>query len=143
MKDAPFELDRFVMAQVGVYEVALAEIRAGRKRTHWMWFVFPQLAGLGHSPMAQRYGVTGVGEAEAYLAHPTLGSRLREVTKALADVPHADAETVFGSVDAMKLRSSLTLFAAADKHDALFRETLGRCFGSPDPATLRLLGLSS
>lgn len=141
MKADPFELDRFVSAQAGTHEMALAEIRAGRKRTHWMWFVFPQLTGLGHSPMTQRYGVTGLDEAEAYLTHPTLGPRLREVTSALGDLPHPDAEKVFGLVDAMKLRSSLTLFATADKDGALFQRMLARWFGAPDPATLRLLGL--
>ena len=130
----PHDLDRFVAAQAGSYAQALAEIRAGRKRSHWMWYVFPQIAGLGHSDMARRYAIASLDEAQAYLAHPVLGARLRECVKALQGVPSADAEAVFGEIDAVKLRSSLTLFAAVDPW---FDEAIGRWFGGRrDAATL-------
>jgi uncharacterized protein (DUF1810 family) len=134
----PYDLQRFLDAQQKSYARALAEIRDGAKRSHWMWFVFPQIAGLGHSPMAQRYAISGVDEARAYLAHPVLGVRLREITTALGEIADPDAENVFGSVDAMKLRSSLTLFARMDEDPASpFRQALDRWFGGgEDPATL-------
>lgn len=132
----PFDLDRFLDAQRDTYDQALAEIRAGRKRSHWMWFVFPQIAGLGHSTMAQHYAIRSLGEAEAYLAHPALGARLREMVAALRDVLVPDAEAMFGGIDAVKLRSSLTLFEAAGGGTA-FGEVLDRWFGGTrDPATL-------
>ena len=109
----PFDLQRFVDAQRDTYGVALAEVRGGRKHRHWMWFVFPQIAGLGSSPTARHYAIASLGEAQAYLAHPTLGARLVEVVDALQDLSSTRAEDVFGGVDALKLRSSLTLFAAA------------------------------
>jgi uncharacterized protein (DUF1810 family) len=136
----PFDLQRFVDAQAGAWPAALAELKAGRKRTHWMWFVFPQLKGLGMSPTAQHYGVAGLEEARAYLAHPVLGPRYRAAVAALNGVEGRTAHQIFGSPDDLKLRSSLTLFAqAAD--DPAFREALDRYYrGEPDPATLRLLG---
>lgn len=137
------DLDRFVTAQEQTYVQALDEVRAGAKRSHWMWYIFPQIAGLGHSPMAQRYAIADLAEAEAYLAHPMLGGRLREITRSLADLPTPDAVAVFGGIDAMKLRSSLTLFARADREaDGLFRKALDRWFdGAEDFATVdRLRG---
>ncbi len=110
---ADYDLSRFVEAQEPVYAIALAEIRRGRKTSHWMWFVFPQLEGLGTSEAARRYAIGSLGEARAYLAHPVLGRRLLECVQALQDLTISDAVHVFGSVDAMKLRSSLTLFQRA------------------------------
>jgi uncharacterized protein (DUF1810 family) len=132
-----FALDRFVTAQDGgVHEAALTELRRGRKTTHWMWYVFPQIAGLGFSPTARHYAVSSLDEARAYLAHPVLGPRLREVAEAVASSPAPDARTLLGSVDAQKLRSSMTLFARADPEEPLFRAVLERYFdGEPDPAT--------
>jgi uncharacterized protein (DUF1810 family) len=136
----PFDLDRFVRAQEGVHEVALAELRRGRKSSHWMWFVFPQLAGLGRSATAERYAVTGVDEARAYLAHPVLGTRLREVTDAAATAPASSADTLMGGIDALKLRSSMTLFAAVAPEPAPFRAVLDRWWdGAEDDRTLALL----
>ena len=137
----PFDLARFVAAQEqgGTYAHALAEIRAGQKRSHWMWFVFPQHDSLGHSAMARRYGIRSLEEARAYLAHPLLGARLRECVGALADLREAEPVAVFGQVDAMKLRSCLTLFEAAGG-GALFTEALERWYGGlRDPATLAAL----
>ncbi|RYD86853.1 MAG: DUF1810 domain-containing protein [Sphingomonadales bacterium] len=134
------DIDRFVAAQVGTYDAALAEIRRGRKRSHWMWFVFPQLAGLGHSAMARHYAIGSLEEARAYLDHPLLGERLRACVEALQDLDQSDAERVFGPVDALKLHSSLTLFALAHG-GRLFDAALDRWFdGRRDPATLALLG---
>jgi len=137
----PFGLDRFVQAQGGgTYEQALAELRAGAKRSHWMWFVFPQVAGLGRSPAAQRYAISGLPEAQAYLDHPVLGPRLVECAQALLDLGTSDAVRVLGPVDALKLRSSMTLFARAEPEAAVFGEVLDRFFGGqPDEATLRRL----
>ena len=133
----PFDLERFVSAQQGTYEVALAELRAGEKRSHWMWFIFPQLAGLGFSAMSQRYAIRSLAEARAYLAHPLLGDRLRRCVAALDALPQQPAENVLGSVDAAKFRSSLTLFIAAG---ADFDGSLKRWFGGEaDPRTLELL----
>jgi uncharacterized protein (DUF1810 family) len=130
------DLSRFVDAQAGTYAQALAELRAGRKTGHWMWFVFPQVAGLGRSPTAQHYAVSGLDEARAYLAHPVLGQRLVESAQALLDLPGDDATAVLGSVDAMKLRSSMTLFAHADPAQPVFRAVLERYFaGQEDEAT--------
>jgi uncharacterized protein (DUF1810 family) len=132
----PFDLQRFVDAQAHTYQQALAELRAGEKRTHWMWFVFPQIAGLGHSGMAQRFAITGLDEARAYLAHPTLGRRLVESARALTDLDTADANRVLGPVDAQKLRSSMTLFAHAAPDEPVFREVLDHYFdGTEDDAT--------
>ena len=138
-----FDLDRFASAQEASYEAALAEIRRGRKRSHWMWFVFPQLAGLGRSTTAQHYAIASLDEARAYLAHPVLGPRLRTCVEALQDLDHGSAEAVFGDIDAMKLRSSLTLFEQASG-ERLFAAAIERWFdGRRDEATLRLLGRSA
>ena len=137
------DLERFVEAQDqgGTYEQALAELRRGRKTSHWMWFVFPQVAGLGRSSMAQHYALSGLEEARAYLAHPVLGPRLRESCEALLEGSRASADEVLGSVDAMKLRSSVTLFARADSDEPLFTAVLERFFnGEPDERTIQLLG---
>ena len=131
------DLDRFVTAQVGTYDDALAELWAGRKRTHWMWFVFPQLAGLGHSPMATLYGISGREEAAAYLAHPVLGPRLRACCQALLELPADDPEAVLGGIDALKLRSSMTLFATTG--DPVFDAVLDRYYDGADPLTLQRL----
>ena len=133
------DLDRFVSAQAGVYEEALAELKAGRKRTHWMWFVFPQIAGLGSSSMAQRYAIGSVDEARAYLAHPVLGPRLRECAQALLDVEGRSAADIFGYPDDLKLRSSMTLFARAADDPAVFQAVLERYYDGPDPRTLDLI----
>ena len=135
----PFGLQRFVDAQDagGTYAAALAELRQGRKRTHWMWFVFPQVAGLGHSAMAQRYAASGLAEARAYLDHPVLGPRLRECSAVLLGLATADPVAVLGPVDAQKLRSSMTLFARAAPDETVFAQVLDRFFaGAPDPETL-------
>ena len=135
-------LERFVSAQDarGTYDAALAELRAGRKTSHWMWFVFPQLAGLGRSPTAQRYAIASLPEARAYLAHPVLGARLRETTGAVAQLTGRSATDVFGGIDAMKLRSSMTLFAHAAPDEPLFRDVLERYFdGVEDDATTALI----
>lgn len=134
-------LDRFVSAQRDTYDRALAEIRAGRKRTHWMWFVFPQLAGLGRSATAAYYALSGLAEAAAYLAHPVLGPRLVAISRALLDLPAPDPTAVFGYPDDLKLHSCMTLFAQVHGADAVFGAVLAACFaGRPDDATLRLLG---
>ncbi len=133
-------LARFVEAQESVYSTALAEIRRGAKRSHWMWFIFPQLEGLGRSETARFYGIRGIEEARAYLAHPLLGARFRECVGALQDLTISDPVAVMGEVDAMKLRSSLTLFDAA-RPAPLFAAALARWFGDErDAATLRLIG---
>ena len=132
----PFSLQRFVDAQAQTYDQALHELRDGEKRTHWMWFVFPQLTGLGRSGMAQRFAISGLPEARAYLEHPTLGRRLVESARALTALDTADPERVFGPVDAQKLRSSMTLFARAAPDEPVFREVLDHYFGGePDEAT--------
>ena len=134
-----FNLQRFVDAQAQTYDQALAELRAGRKRTHWMWFVFPQIAGLGRSPTAQHFAISGLDEARAYAAHPILGPRLREAAAALTELEATDAEQVLGSDDARKLRSSMTLFARATD-DPLFQRVLDQYFdGASDGATTRKL----
>ena len=138
----PYHLERFVTAQDagGTYQRALAELRAGRKASHWMWFIFPQVAGLGLSSMAQRYAISGVAEARAYLGHPVLGPRLRECAGAVAAVGDSTADRILGPVDAMKLRSCMTLFAAAAPEEPSFGEVLTRYFdGQPDQATLARL----
>jgi len=139
----PFDLRRFAAAQDadGTYERALAELRAGRKRTHWMWFVFPQLAGLGRSATARRYAIGSLEEARAYLADPLLGPRLHAAVRALLAAPTAlTSGEILGDVDAMKLRSSMTLFLRAAPHEPLFRQALDRFFGgAADEATERLL----
>ena len=142
---APFDLTRFVTAQEdgGTYASALRELRAGRKTSHWMWFVFPQVAGLGRSQTARFYALSGLDEARAYLAHPTLGPRLVECADTLAALPTSDPVSVFGTIDAMKLKSSMTLFAHAaptDEERASFRAVLDRFYGgAEDPETVRRL----
>jgi uncharacterized protein (DUF1810 family) len=132
----PFDLQRFVDAQRDTYDTALAELRAGRKRSHWMWFVFPQIAGLGRSATAQHFAVSGLDEARAYLTHPVLGPRLVECARALTELEGTDPVAVFGSIDAQKLRSSMTLFAHADPEQPLFRAVLDRYYdGVEDDAT--------
>jgi uncharacterized protein (DUF1810 family) len=135
-----FDLERFVSAQAGVYEDALAELRAGRKTGHWIWFVFPQIAGLGYSGMSLRYGIASLAEARAYLAHPVLGPRLRACAGAMLLHRGRTAEWILGGIDAVKLRSSMTLFHRAAPGEPLFREVLERYYGGlPDPATDELL----
>src|SRR5437763_109399 len=131
----PYDLGRFVRAQEGDHERALAEIRAGRKRSHWMWYVFPQLDGLGSSATSRRYAIKSLAEARAYLAHPVLGPRLVECAEIVAGQGAQSAEEIFGSIDAMKLHSSMTLFARADPAQAAFQRVLDTFFeGRPDPA---------
>jgi uncharacterized protein (DUF1810 family) len=141
--DDPYRLERFVIAQDrgATYDRALAELRAGRKQSHWMWFVFPQIAGLGSSSMAQEFAIGSLAEARAYLAHPVLGPRLAECSQALSAAAHGtSAAEILGPVDAMKLRSSMTLFAAAAPDRQAFTEVLSRFFdGQPDEATLERL----
>lgn len=134
------ELARFLSAQAAVYHQVLAELRAGRKRSHWMWFVFPQIAGLGRSAMAQRYAIGSLQEARAYLAHPILGARLRECSRVVLDLPHGDVHEIFGSPDDLKFHSSMTLFDRAAPEETLFRECLQKFFGGqPDAPTLARL----
>ncbi|MGA7539027.1 MAG: DUF1810 domain-containing protein [Steroidobacteraceae bacterium] len=134
-------LERFVQAQEPVIERVLAELRAGRKASHWMWFVFPQLEGLGHSEMAQRFAIASRAEAEAYLAHPVLGPRLRECTRLVNEVGGHGIEEIFGYPDSLKFRSSMTLFAQVSPEDRLFADALRRYFaGEYDPLTLERLG---
>lgn len=134
------DLDRFVDAQAGTYDRALAELRAGRKTGHWMWWIFPQVAGLGMSPTSRAYAVADLAEARAYLRHDVLGPRLLECCRALLDLEGVSAEQVLGSVDAMKLRSSMTLFAHADPSETTFREVLDRYYdGAEDARTVALL----
>ena len=138
---AAFDLDRFVAAQAPIYAQALSELKAGRKRSHWMWFVFPQLAGLGRSPTARYYAIASAEEARAYLAHPVLGPRLRECAEVLLAHRGASAEAIFGAVDAMKLKSSMTLFEAVAEDPVPFAAILDTYFdGERDAATLVLLG---
>ena len=141
MTDDPFDLERFRTAQAGVYDRALTELRAGHKRGHWIWFVFPQVRGLGSSEMSRRYAIGSLPEARAYLADPTLGPRLRECCEALEALGDGtDIGAVMGGIDALKLRSSMTLFALADPTEPLFRRVLERWYGGErDGATVRLL----
>lgn len=141
MTDETFDLDRFVAAQEGVYDTVLAELRAGSKRTHWIWFVFPQVRGLGRSSTAQHYGISSLAEARAYLAHPVLGPRLRECARLLATHTGRSATQILGYPDDLKVRSSMTLFARAADDPADFRAVLDAFYGGEeDPATLDLLG---
>ena len=132
----PFDLQRFVDAQAQTYDQALAELRAGEKRTHWMWFVFPQIAGLGRSATAQHFAISGLDEARAYLAHPVLGPRLVESARAVLSHPDRTAREIMGSPDDLKLRSSMTLFAHAAPDQPVFRQVLDHYFdGTEDDAT--------
>lgn len=136
----PFNLERFVTAQDPVYHQVRAELQSGRKRSHWMWFVFPQIAGLGSSPTSRQYAIASLDEARAYLAHPVLGGRLRECVRIVIAHPGLSAHDIFGSPDDLKLHSSLTLFAAAAPEEPLFGDALERHFsGRPDAATLSRL----
>jgi uncharacterized protein (DUF1810 family) len=135
-----FDLRRFVVAQQDVYDAALRELRAGRKTSHWMWFIFPQIAGLGRSATAQKYAIGSLGEAESYLAHPVLGPRLLECARALIELHGRTAAEIFGPVDAQKLQSSMTLFASAAAGPSLFGDVLAQYFdGAEDQATLQRL----
>lgn len=137
----PFDLRRFLDAQRDDYERALAELARGRKLTHWMWYVLPQLRGLGASAMAQRYGIASLDEAKAYLAHPVLAPRLIACVEAMNALPESNAERVLGAIDAVKFRSCLTLFLAADPDNAVLRAALDKFYGGrEDERTLALLG---
>ena len=131
-----FDLQRFVAAQDadGTYDRALAELVAGHKRSHWMWFVFPQITGLGSSATSRHYAISGLEEARAYLAHPVLGVRLRESAQALLDRPGSDAGAVLGGIDAQKLHSSMTLFARADPAEPVFGAVLAKYFAGREDA---------
>ena len=134
-------LSRFIDAQADDYVQALTEIRNGQKQSHWMWYIFPQLAGLGFSEMARFYAIRDINEARDYLANPVLGSRLVEISTALLHVEGRNARQIMGSPDALKLRSCMTLFSLVPGADAVFQEALDKFFaGSPDPKTLTLLG---
>ena len=140
-KNEPDDLNRFLEAQQKDFARALSEIRAGRKRSHWIWYIFPQLAGLGHSSTARFYAIKDIEEARAFLAHPKLGSRLREISEALLALEGKTAEEIFGFPDVLKLRSSATLFAQVSEPGSVFEQVLQKYYDStPDDATLRLLG---
>ena len=135
--DDRFQLQRLVDAQEPVYETVLGELRAGRKRGHWMWFIFPQIVGLGRSAMAQTFALSSLEEASAYLAHPVLGRRLRECAMLVAGIPGRSITEIFGNPDDMKFRSSMTLFARAAPDEPIFATCLRQYFrGEPDPQTL-------
>ena len=137
MTPDPYRLERFVEAQAPVYEAVLAELRAGKKQTHWIWFIFPQIAGLGHSPTAQFYSVQSLQEAVAYLDHSVLGARLRECTALVNRIEGRSVTAIFGSPDDMKFRSSMTLFLHATRENEPFRNALQKYFdGKPDDRTL-------
>ena len=140
----PFELDRFVQAQAHDFEIALAEIADGRKRSHWMWYIFPQFTGLGFSAMSQRYAIRSAAEAQAYLNHPILGSRLMQCCEALLAINDRSAHEIFGSPDDMKLQSCATLFASITPADSVFARVLERYFsGRRDQKTLDLLSANT
>ena len=135
-------LDRFLNAQQGDYAVALAEVRRGRKTSHWIWYIFPQIAGLGQSSTARYYSIRDLEEAREYYAHPVLGQRLREISGALLELRGSDPVAVFGGIDSMKLKSSMTLFAVTAPDDPLFQQVLDKYYGGEqDALTLRILGL--
>ena len=135
-----YQLERFLDAQQGVYESVVEELRSGRKDGHWMWYVFPQLAGLGRSAMAYDYGIKSLGEARAYCEHPVLGGRLRECTRIVVGVEGRSAAEIFGHPDDLKFRSSMTLFDCVAEGDGLFRDALAMYYGGvPDPLTLSML----
>ena len=137
----PFNLQRFVDAQAPVYDAVVRELVAGEKRSHWMWFVFPQIAGLGFSPTSVFYAISSLDEAKAYLAHPALGLRLRDCTRLVLVAEGRTARQIFGAVDEMKFRSSMTLFARAEPGASVFEDCLDAFFaGDRDPATLAKLG---
>ncbi len=136
----PYDLNRFLAAQEGVYERALAELKGGRKRTHWMWFIFPQFEGLGYSPMARRYSIGSIEEARQYLSHPVLGKRLMECTEAVVALKGGAVSEIFGYPDDLKFKSSMTLFEKASGPGSVFSSALDRyCHGERDAATIGLL----
>jgi uncharacterized protein (DUF1810 family) len=140
----PYDLNRFVQAQNAIYDEALGEIKRGRKTSHWMWYIFPQLAGLGFSAISRQYSIKSVAEAEAYLAHPILGPRLKECAEAVLCVEGRSAHEIFGSPDDMKLRSCATLFARVSPPGSVFQRVLDEYFqDKPDRKTLDLLGIAS
>jgi uncharacterized protein (DUF1810 family) len=140
MRTDPYNLQRFVAAQDTIYEQVLAELRAGRKTSHWMWFVFPQIQGLGHSPIAKEFALSSREEAEAYLKHPILGPRLRECTALVNQVEGESIEEIFGHVDSLKFRSSMTLFAQAASDNQVFLGALQKYYaGKFDPLTMQQL----
>jgi len=142
--DDPFDLARFAKAQRADYAGAVAELQRGRKVGHWIWYVFPQIAGLGMSATSQLYAIGSMAEAQAYLAHPELGPRLIECARLLLSTPNRSAEEILGGIDAMKVRSSMTLFQQADPDEPVFGEVLDRLYdGQPDRRTLQLLGVGS
>jgi uncharacterized protein (DUF1810 family) len=141
MHDDPYLLDRFVEAQRGTYEIALKELQNGAKRSHWMWFIFPQVAGLGSSSMAVRYAIKSREEAEGYLAHPVLGPRLAKCVEALLQIRGKSAREVMGDPDDLKLRSSMTLFAAISPAGSPFHAVLNRYFSELDPRTIKFLAV--
>ena len=136
----PYDLDRFVAAQEGIFEQVCAELEAGSKRGHWMWFIFPQMKGLGMSLTAQQFGISSLDEARAYLAHPLLGPRLQTATQLALGHAQTPLREIFGTPDDLKFRSSMTLFASAAGPDSVFQDAVDRmCGGEPDPLTLRLI----
>ena len=135
----PFDLDRFVKAQAPIHDSVRAELAAGRKQSHWMWFVFPQLRGLGSSPRAVQYGIRSLEEAKAYLAHPILGPRLDEATRLVLATPNSSLHEIFGSPDDAKFRSSMTLFSRAAQPGSVFEEALATCCDGTDERTDALL----
>lgn len=138
--DDPYDLGRFVEVQEANYQQALSELRIGKKRSHWIWFILPQVLGLGSSPMSIRYAIRSLAEAKAYLEHPVLGARLRECVAAMNSHAGVTASDVLGEIDARKFRSCLTLFAQVSGSEPLFREALSKYFsGKPDAATLAIL----
>jgi uncharacterized protein (DUF1810 family) len=138
-----YNLERFVEAQERVADQVTRELRDGQKRSHWMWFVFPQVHGLGHSPMAQRYAIRSLEEAKAYLEHPVLGRRLKDWTRIVVEVQGRSAEQIFGYPDYLKFRSCMTLFSRVPDADPVFSEALEKYYdGKPDDKTLRILGLA-
>ena len=140
----PFNLARFVAAQEGMFEAALAELRRGRKRSHWMWFIFPQIEGLGSSSASKKYAIRGLDEARAYLKHPVLGPRLLGCCRAILSIQGKSASEIMGYPDDLKLNSSMTLFALADDSHPEFRQVIDRYFqGQSDRRTLELLNLQS
>jgi uncharacterized protein (DUF1810 family) len=140
----PYDLSRFVHAQAGAYERALAELQSGQKRTHWMWYIFPQLDGLGFSATAKRYAIKSVDEAQAYLAHPILGPRLQQCAEVVLRIEGRSATAIFGSPDDWKLRSCATLFALVSPPGSVFDRLLGKYYrGERDTKTLQLLGRAS
>lgn len=143
LSNDPFDLERFVRAQAGEYDQALSELRDGKKRSHWMWYVFPQIEGLGHSPMSHRYSIKSAAEARAYLDHPALGPRLRECAAVVHGIVGRSALEILGSPDDLKLRSCATLFARVS-HDGVFEQLLQKFFnGQPDKETLRVLSATT